>query len=232
MANLVLTANKGFVGVSAKIPREDEKKRLKSILEPLVTDTYGFIARTGAAGKPETVLLQEAGALRDIFAHILKRGSYSPCYTKVYAGIPAYLKYIQTYPEITKITTDLPQVHEDLSRHFGDLAVDIPLVLYKDEAWPLCKVKSMETQIKRALNPQVWLKSGRFSADTANRRSCGGRREYRKIYREEGGFGNFFSKINMEAADEIGRQLRLRNLSGIIIIDFIDMKEEDAPAAA
>ena len=159
------------------------------------------------------------------FAHILKRGRYSPCYTKVYSGLPAYLKYIQTYPDITKITTDLPQVYGELVRYQTSMAMDIPLVLYEDKDWPLCKVKSMETQIKRALNPQVWLKSGGFLLIQPTEGLVVVDVNTGKYTGKKAAQDTFF-KINMEAADEIGRQLRLRNLSGIIIIDFIDMKDE------
>lgn len=222
-ANLVLTANKTFVGVSAKITSETEKKRLKAIVEPLTSDMFGFIVRTEASGKAAEALSAEAGALSAEFEHILEKGRYSPCFTKVYAGAPAYMKYIQSHPDIARITTDLPAVYETIARQQKLLGTNIPLVLYEDPSWPLCKVKSMETLLRRALSPQVWLKSGGFLMIQPTEGLVvidvnTGKYTGKKAAQET------FFKINMEAATEIGRQLRLRNLSGIIIIDFIDMK--------
>ena len=91
---------------------------------------------------------------------------------------------------------------------------------------PLCKLLSLETHIERVLNPKVWLKSGGFlvisitEALTVIDVNTG-------KYTGKKAPEDTFYKINIDAADEIARQLRLRNLSGIIIIDFIDMKDHD-----
>ena len=96
---------------------------------------------------------------------------------------------------------------------------------------PLCKLLSLETHIERVLNPKVWLKSGGFlvisitEALTVIDVNTG-------KYTGKKAPEDTFYKINIDAADEIARQLRLRNLSGIIIIDFIDMKSPDHEIAA
>ena len=221
---LVLTAKKCLVGISSKITDEAEKGRLRSLIEPLVTENYGFIIRTQAEGCDAMELCEEAAGLARRYEELLRKASFSKCFTKLYSELPSYLKYAQSHPDIDKITTDLPDVYQQLEAGIQNLGLSIPIVFYEDESWPLIKLKSLPTHIERALNPLVWLKSGGFLTIQPTEAMVvidvnTGRYMGKKTDQET------FFKTNMEAAHEIARQLRLRNLSGIIIIDFIDMKD-------
>ena len=224
-AYLILTARKCTVGISAKITDTAERQRLQAIVEPLVTTDYGFIVRTQAAGQESACIAGEAQKLARAYEALLKRASHATCFTKLKSAMPSYFKYIQSHPDIKKITTDVPEAYDMLASALEAHGLCIPFVYYQDEAWPLSKLKSLETHIERALNPRVWLKSGgsliiqpteAMVVIDVNTSRYTGKKQAQETY----------FKINMEAAREIARQLRLRNLSGIIIIDFIDMQEK------
>ena len=221
---LVLTAKKPVVSVSAKITDKAEIRRLKAATEPFVTENYGFIVRTGALGQPEEVLGREAKRLGEQFEVLLKRACHSTCFSKLYVGMPAYVKYILDHPDLNKITTDIKDVYDRVSQALKSWERSVPLVFYRDESWPLVKLKSLPTHIQRVLDPKVWLKSGGFLMIQPTEAMVvidvnTGRYTGKKTTEET------YFKVNMEAAAEIARQIRLRNLSGIIVIDFIDMKD-------
>lgn len=224
--NLVLTAHKSHLAVSSKITSEETKKHLKSVIAPMITKEFGFIIRTQAASQNDEILLQEAEGLKTLFEEIIKKAQFSKCFSTIYCSAANYSKYVQSHSDIKKITTDIPEVYQELANQQSIQKHTIPLVLYKDDSWPLIKLKSLTTHIERALNPQVWLKSGGFLMIQPTEAMVvidvnTGRYIGKKDPQET------FFKINMEAASEIARQLRLRNLSGIIIVDFIDMKDPE-----
>jgi len=224
--NLVLTVNKPFIGVSAKIHSASEKKRLKSILEPYIDDEYGFIIRTNAKNIDADALTDETKQLIQVYRHIVKQARYAVCFTKIFSGMTNYLKTARDLlgKNLVTIITDLPQIYNEL-RQFLDcdqITSAIALEYYDDPSVSLIKLRNIETQIERALKEQVWLKSGAsiviqqteaLTAIDVNTGKFTGKKN----------IDDTFLKINLEAAKEIGRQLRLRNLSGIILIDFINM---------
>ena len=129
------------------------------------------------------------------------------------------------YEELEEILTDDGDIFEELTRYLEESRPEeLPkLVLYDDPLLPLQKLYSLETAISHALARKVWLKSGAYlvieptealAVIDVNSGKYAGRKK----------IDDTILKINLEAAEEIGRQLRLRNLSGIIIIDFIDME--------
>ena len=120
------------------------------------------------------------------------------------------------------VTTDIREVYEKIKDHYPWFQER--LHLYEDIQYPLIKLLSLETQIERLLSPRVWLRTGgslvieqteAFVVIDVNTGRYMGKKTGEESY----------FKINMEAAKEIPRQLRLRNLSGIILIDFINMKD-------
>jgi len=226
--NIVLTVNKPFIGVSAKICHADEKKRLKAILEPYMNEEYGFIVRTNAKSIEAGTLIDETKKLIHKYNHVMEQARYAVCFTKVYIGKTSYLKAVGDLygKNLVKIITDSPQVYSELSRLFINQGLPSESVLefYDDSLVSLIKLKNIETQIERTLKEQVWLKSGAsiviqqteaLTAIDVNTGKFAGKKN----------IDDTFLKINLEAALEIGRQLRLRNLSGIILIDFINMKK-------
>ena len=126
---------------------------------------------------------------------------------------------------LEKIITDIPEVYDSVRRYLGENEPGeaAKLEFYDDMQLPLNKLYSVESQISTALNKRVWLPSGGYlvieptEALTVIDVNSGKFTGNRKLK------DNTYLKINMEAAVEIGRQLMLRNLSGIIVVDFINL---------
>ncbi len=227
--NLVLTVGKTFVGVSSKITNTKIREQLKEWVDPFVTDSYGFVVRTQAENAEYEHILEEIKELTMLYEQTMHKGKFSTCYSQIYGGLTSYMQYIHRYTDITKITTDIPWVKEELDGFLEQNRRELKVTFYEDKQWPLMKLKSLETHLSRSLNAHVWLKSGGFLViqpteamvviDVNSGRFVGKKNSQETFY-----------KINLEAAKEIGRQLRLRNLSGIIMIDFINMQSEEMDA--
>ncbi len=126
-----------------------------------------------------------------------------------------------------KITTDIPSVHEVLLQHLQDTKEAEKLHLYTDTQVSLFAILySLTHELERALHRQVWLPSGAYlvidPTEALTVIDVNSGKNIKKKSREELVFS-----VNVEAAHEIARQLILRNISGICIIDFIDMKEKE-----
>ena len=129
---------------------------------------------------------------------------------------------------LIEIVTDLPQVYEQIEQQqFSEpVFAQIPVRLYEDPLLPLAALYNLNKQTEEALQPKVWMKSGGYlvieptEALTVVDVNTG--KSVNKKNRQE-----HFLKINLEAAEETAAQLRLRNISGIVIIDFINLEQEE-----
>ena len=142
----------------------------------------------------------------------------------MYREASFYLKYIRSLElsNFERIVTDLQSVYEELYPIYGD-----KVELYSDDSYSLDKLLGISTKLLKANEKKVWLKSGGNLVieptealtviDVNTGKAVDGRRNKETT----------FYKINCEAAIEAARQIRMRNLSGIILIDFIDMKEQE-----
>ena len=142
----------------------------------------------------------------------------------LYREASFYLKYIRSLElsNFERIVTDLQSVYEELYPIYGD-----KVELYSDDSYSLDKLLGISTKLLKANEKKVWLKSGGNLVieptealtviDVNTGKAVDGRRKKETT----------FYKINCEAAIEAARQIRMRNLSGIILIDFIDMKEQE-----
>ena len=141
---------------------------------------------------------------------------------------PFYLQFLKNrnLTEVQKITTDIPSVHEVLLQHLQDTKEAEKLHLYTDTQVSLFALYSLTHELERALHRQVWLPSGAYlvidPTEALTVIDVNSGKNIKKKAREELVFS-----VNVEAAHEIARQLILRNISGICIIDFIDMKEKE-----
>ena len=228
----VLTVGKPGIGFSAKIRDTAYKARLRSLLEhDLEGETcLGVIVRTNAGTAEDHTVLEELAALRQTWRRLSAEAACRVCYSCLYRALPGYIAAIRDSfgGSLEEIITDVPEYHRELKEYLEayqreDLG---RLTFYTDALLPLGKLYSLENAFDKALGKNVWLKSGGYlviepteamTVIDVNTGKYSGRKNMQDtIY-----------KINMEAADEIGRQLRLRNLSGIIIVDFIDMEREE-----
>lgn len=226
----VLTTGNLTAGISAKI-QEPLRTSLKEWIIPYLSEHYGFVIRTNAKNCTEKQLLLEmeqlAGRFKKLNASCLHRLPFSLLYEEE----PFYLKllrdaYSEKYDEI--ITDDFA-LYEEIKGFLEENQPDDTkkLRLYQDDLLSLQKLYRFEHELELACSERVWLKSGGYlilqpaeamTVIDVNTGKFTGKKNQQETN----------LKINLEAAKEIARQLRLRNLSGIIIVDFINMKEEAA----
>lgn len=215
------------VQVSNKLGRKQQDRfRGMAALKQLAAH-HRLIVRTNAGAlKEDEPLIEEAQSLTKRLDHILLTASGRTCYSCLYQEKPEYLHFIEnTYTaQYDEIVTDQPQIYEILKEHF--LKTDISIRFYEDPMLPLYKLYSLESRVKELLDKRVWLKSGGYlvieptealvSIDV-NSGKCGQGKNQEET----------FLKINLEAARMIALHLRARNLSGIILVDFINMKQKE-----
>ncbi len=227
---VVLSENGGRVAVSSKITAKKRREALQALLTPFCQGEAGFILRTNSQETEDGEICQEAERLLQRWHTIREQAPFRTCFSKLSAGEPDYLKLMQDLPaqELTQIITDQPALFQEASAYLEEKQPEDleKLTLYQDPQLPLAKLYSLETAWEKALQKRVWLKSGGYlvieptealTVIDVNTGKYDGRKN-----REE-----TFFQINWEAAREVAFQLRLRNLSGIILVDFIDMEQEE-----
>ena len=225
----VLTHGNTRIGVSSKIPkkvREEYKERLRQFQN----DRFGIIVRTNAKDAPFQDVLDEISRLKAEYEKIMSAAPTRVCFSCLRSAPPSYISDLKNvYMEgMEEIIVGDPELYTRIQAFF---AAEIPekedlLRLYDDSAFPLGKLYSTQTAIEKALREKVWLRNGGYLViqptealtviDVNSGKSAG------KGKNEEG-----ILKINLEAAREAARQIRLRNLSGNIIIDFINLESEE-----
>lgn len=225
---LVLTSQRKELGFSGKLNKE-EKKRIREFLEGEMPENAGIIVRTNARNAKKEEILEELKNLQTRYETLLKKGHSRVCFSLLEEHMPDYLQtlqnvYTQTLDEIVTDNSEVFQAVQNYLNCYGEY--EIPLRFYEDKLLPLSKLYSLESVLERSLRERVWLKSGgflviqpteAFVCIDVNTGKFSGKKEIQETFR----------KINLEAAKEIAWQLRLRNLSGIILIDFINMENQE-----
>ena len=163
------------------------------------------------------------------FRAVVKQYAHRTCYSCLYRAPSGYISGVRDYfsLDLERIVTDDKEIYEELKKTFGEGASlpDGELVLYEDKALSLSALYGLEVKLEDALKERVWLKSGAYlviqptealTVIDVNSGKC-----------QKGLKSGLYLKINLEAAEEIARQLRLRNVSGICIVDFINMDTEE-----
>ena len=229
---LVLTTGNKKIGFSAKLSREKTapaRKWLTSEMEDHERG-YGLIVRTNAADAPKEEFLHELEYLKKLYQKVAVTGRNRTCYSLLYEAEPFYLAAVRDIysRDLEEIVTDIPEIYKRISEYLVDFMPQEQekLRLYNDSLLPLYKLCRLETALEEIRREKIWLNSGGFlviqqteafvSIDV-NSGKYTAKKKAEETYR----------KINLEAAREIARQLRLRNLSGIILIDFINMENPD-----
>lgn len=224
----VLTTAKRRLGISSKLSGE-EKKHYKELLKDFDTDEYGLIVRTNSATVSDEILLNEIQELKQEWKNLKESAPYKSCYSVLKKNDPPYLSDIinQREGSIDEIITDNIEIYETIAQKYVN--GNLTLTLYQDPMISLSSFYSIKSSLEKALREQIWLKSGASiilqytEALTVIDVNSG--KNIRKKEMDEN-----VLRINIEAAREIAYQLRLRNISGIIIIDFINLtsKEDEA----
>ncbi len=228
--SVVTNANKKK-GVSKKCSKAVREKLLKIIPED---NKYGIILRTNAGELIATTQNDDAKLsiieteLRQLCSQmdiLLTEGIHRTCYSKIWQAPPPYITLLRDRQnlEYSSLITDSQQLYEQLSVYLGIYVPELQekLTFYTD-SYPLQKRYSIETKLEGLLKSKVWLKSGAYLVIEKTEAMYvidvnSGKNISKKVTSE------YVLSINMEAAKEIMYQIRLRNLTGMILVDFINM---------
>jgi ribonuclease G len=226
--HLVYMPTVDHVGISRRIENEEEKERLRKLVEAMRPEGAGFIVRTVSEGKSEEDLRSDMEFLSGLWTDIcgLQRRNPAPCL--IYSDLDVISKVLRDI-----LTEDVRRIVVDSKREYGKIIqfietfmpnLEYSIELYQGQE-PVFDALGLEVEIARALGTRVWLKSGGYiiieqtEALTAIDVNTG-----RFVGREN--LEETALKTNLEAVREVAFQLRLRNLGGLIIVDFIDMEKE------
>ena len=226
---LVFTPNVFHAGVSLKIEDDTERQRLRELLAGLTGEAGGYIARTAAEGASEEALRADTEFLEKLWEAVQRRAATAAAGEIVHEDLPLALRTLRDVVDggEEKIRIDSRSTTRRVSQFAGQFMPDIAerVEHYPGER-PIFDLYGIEDEIQKALDRKVHLKSGGYlivdqtEAMTTIDVNTGAFVGHRNL--EETIF-----KTNLEATQAIARQLRLRNLGGIIIIDFIDMAEQE-----
>ncbi len=226
----VLTVLFPNISFSGKIRSSQWKETVKGLIEARKQPSYGVIVRTNARDAGHEEILQELDRLSGEFEKILAQRAFRACYSLLCEASPPFLREIRNvYTDtLTAIVTDKQELYDEIFRYLSfNQPEDLDkLTFYEDSLLSLSSLYSLETVIGEALQPRVWLKSGGYlvieptealTVIDVNTGKFSGHKNPQDT----------LMKINLEAARAVARELRLRNLSGIIVVDFIDMESEE-----
>ncbi|NQZ54012.1 MAG: ribonuclease G [Piscirickettsiaceae bacterium] len=227
---LVYMPEASGIGVSLKIDGEEERERLKAcLMSQLEPEAAGYILRTAAEGVTEKELLADLEFLHRLWNKLEEKKPSVQCGDPLYEDLPLALRALRDLfsSEVERVRIDSGTTYRKAMKFSEGFMPECASRLehYKGDR-PLFDLFSVEDEINKALERKVLLKSGGYlifdqtEAMTTVDVNTGGFVGHKNL--EETIF-----KTNLEAAHAIARQLRVRNLGGIIILDFIDMEEQE-----
>lgn len=242
----VLTTENTRIGISSKLQKEN-RERLKKLISQVEHPDFGLILRTNAQDASDEEILSEIKTLAEEWKELKETAKYKTCYSCLKKEMNPCLKELKNLPvgTVKEIITDDRNIYEELCAYYGiekdalmtkgsvSVPVDelnageLTLKYYRDPMLTLSSLYGIKASLEGALKERVWLKSGAYLIIQPTEALTvidvnSGKNIVRKDMQEN------FLKINLEAAKEIAYQLRLRNISGIIIIDFISLKSKEA----
>ena len=225
---LVLMPTSNHIGVSRRIEDEGERQRLKDLVLDLRKDNLGYIVRTAAEGTNQEKIIQEMDFLKNLWAGIQKRYQNASTPSLIHQELDIRLRAVRDLlmHEAEKLIIDTRSGFQEILSFLETFMPNLKstVELYEGKE-PILDAFNLEGEISRALKKKVWLKSGGYiviehtealvAIDVNTGRYVG------KHNLEE-----TILKTNLEAVREIAYQIRLRDIGGIIIIDFIDMEKK------
>jgi len=216
------------VGISRRIECEEEKDRLRDLVEQIRPEGSGFIVRTAAENKSAEDLTLDMEFLLNLWQDICRRKDGSGAPSLIHSELDVICKVVRDVltEDVRRIVIDSKEEYDKVVRFIDTFMPRLrySIELYADEE-PIFDAFGLEVEIARALGRKVWLKSGGYiiieqtealvAVDVNTGRYVG-----------KHNLEDTILKTNLEAVKEIAFQLRLRNIGGLIIIDFIDMEKE------
>lgn len=223
---LALVPGKGRAWVSKKIADEAERARLRDAVAPLVDGSgHGVIVRTAAAGADLGALAAEFDALRALWEEIRTRAAHAAAPRRLYSDESLARTAVRDLldDDVDALWTDNPGAYGTLRQFAGIFAPGwLDRIRLHRGSVPLFDLYSVDDRLDRALGKRVWLKSGGFlfveetealTVVDVNTGKYTGRKDLEET----------IFRLNCEAAREVMRQLKLRDIGGIVVVDFIDM---------
>jgi ribonuclease G len=225
---LVLLPGDSMIGVSKRIPDVKERKRLKHILKAIKPEGFGLICRTVGEDKTEEDVMRDMRAMYRLWNMIEKQIEKLPAPARVHKEASLTSSIIRDLfaPDIDTVIVDSPKLYREIRAYVRSVAPTLmDRIVFFEGKEPIFDAYKIESEIEKGISRRVWFGGGSYliieqteavvTIDVNSGRFVG------KENQEENNL-----KVNLKAVQEIARQLRLRDLGGIIIIDFIDMIDE------
>ncbi|MFW6256598.1 MAG: Rne/Rng family ribonuclease [Bacillota bacterium] len=225
----VLLPYENRIGISRRIKRNQKRNRLKKIARELTRDEFGVIVRTNAEGKEKNVLANDYNYLINIWETIQHRYENNRAPALIYKHVEMIKLIVRDYlsTDINKVVVDDDEVYNKLLEMTKKIAPHLKNRIFRyQRETPIFENYRIEKELEKIFRRKVWLDSGGYiiidstealvSIDVNTGKYIGKDNLQETVF-----------KTNLEAAREIARQLKLRDIGGIIIIDFIDMNKKE-----
>lgn len=225
---LVLMPTVDYIGISRRIESDRERERLKEMAARLKPEGMGVIVRTAADGVEEEELRQDVQLLSRLWRKIQQRASHGPVPALLHRDLELVQRILRDVftEDVARLTIDSRPEYEKVLDLLDITGPKLKFKVFLDERDDLFRLYGIEAELERALRRKVWLRCGGYividqaealtAVDVNTGKFVGSTNLEDTVLR-----------TNLEAAVEIARQLRLRNIGGIIIVDFIDMQQEE-----
>jgi ribonuclease G len=228
---LVLMPGTEHIGVSRRIEQEEERKKLATMLkDEICPKGYGLIARTASEGKAKEELGADLNFLKRIWESIQEKAKTARAPSILHQDLGIIFRVIRDLHShnLKKIIVDDAFVYERVGEFLKDyLPEEGCEVVYFDEKDPIFEVFRIEIEIAKLLHKKIWLKSGGYIVlDYTEALTVIDVNTGRYLGKKD--LEDTILRTNLEAVKEIAYQIRLRNIGGIIIIDFIDMERKES----
>ena len=229
---IVLMPNTEFITISKKIEKEEEKQRLLNLVKQNLPKGYGIIVRTSAQGKQENLIIEDIQKVIVKYNNILEKAkelekdsNFKPTLLYKNEGIIGKLLTDIADQDLARIVTNHEQVEQYVKQFLKEAGLEGKVKVERKQENVLAMYE-LEKQLEKVANRKIWLKCGGFitidktealtAIDVNSGKYIGTKDLEQTVY-----------TVNKEASIEIAKQLRLRDIGGIIIIDYIDMEKQE-----
>ena len=230
---VVLMPETEFITISKKIEKEAEKKRLLNIVKNSLPKGYGVIVRTSAQGRSKELVEQDIQKVIQEYKKIQKRAQeleknekFEPALLYQNDGIVGKILTDLVDHELIRIVTNQEGIAKEVAQFLEDTGLQSKVKLELKQNGNILSIYDIEEQIEKANSRKIWLKCGGFitidktealtAIDVNSGKYIGNKDLEQTVY-----------TVNKEASIEIAKQLRLRDIGGIVIIDYIDMEKQE-----
>ena len=226
---LVLMPTNKHIGVSRKISKIKEKRRLKKIAKNICPEGYGLIIRTNAEGMEEKILKKDIDNLLTAWKKIQKKIDKEKTPSLIFRELGMTTSVLRDLftQDVDKLVVDSKKLYRKIRSYVNETSKTLlKKIEFYDSKLPIFDKYYIEAEIDKTLGKKIWLKKGGYILIEHTEALV-------SIDVNSGKFVGYKShesnalKVNLEAAREAARQLRLRDIGGLIVIDFIDMENEE-----